>query len=211
MLSVEEKNEQKKVAAKEALTYIEDGMVVGLGTGSTAAYFIEGLANLVRKKGWQLTCVSTSIDAEKMAKTAGLHTVPIDKVEQIDVTVDGADEFDGRLNGIKGGGAALLFEKIVALKSKQNIWIVDEEKKSVHLGTNFKLPVEVVRFGAPLLIPAFTQMGLKPAFRKQANGELFLTDSLHYIIDLDISGIYDLKSLATQLKSITGVVEHGSS
>lgn len=209
MLTVEEKNAQKKAAAKAALEYIEDGMVVGLGTGSTAAYFIEALANQVRDKGWQLTCVTTSIESEQLAATVGLKTVPIEQVEQIDVTVDGADEVDARLNGIKGGGAALLFEKIVAFKSKQNVWVIDSEKKSDNLGTKFKLPVEVIRFGAQLLIPAFTQMGLKPKFRKQENGELFLTDSLHYIIDLDISGIFDLKTLATQLKGITGVVEHG--
>ncbi|GMA66443.1 hypothetical protein GCM10025884_02200 [Leuconostoc gelidum subsp. gelidum] len=112
-------NTQKKMAAAFAVNYIKNGMTVGLGTGSTATYFINALNKKIKEENWNVTCVTTSSKSASLAHSLGMNVVDIDDVENIDVTVDGADEFDENLNGIKGGGAALLFEKIVAISSKK--------------------------------------------------------------------------------------------
>lgn len=199
---------QKKMAATFAVNYIKDGMTVGLGTGSTATYFIEALNNKIKEENWHVTCVTTSSKSAKLANSLGMNVVDIDDVETIDVTVDGADEFDENLNGIKGGGAALLFEKIVAKSSTKNIWIVDSSKRSQHLGS-FKLPVEVVKFGAQHIFNKLAKLSLQPKFRLTDLNEKLITDSGHYIIDIDIKEISDISTFSNTLKSFTGVVEHG--
>lgn len=200
--------EQKQRAALAAVNEIQDGMIVGLGTGSTAAFFIRALTEKAHANGWQITGVATSKRSAELARTLGMVVKDIDEVNAIDVTVDGADEFDSYLNGIKGGGAALLYEKVVALRSKKNVWIVDESKQSERLGS-FKLPVEVIEFGAQQVALTLQHMNLHPRFRMKNEREHLLTDSGHNIIDVDISHITDLTTLADKLKSITGVVEHG--
>ncbi|CAK8054880.1 ribose-5-phosphate isomerase RpiA [Eupransor demetentiae] len=201
-------NNDKVRAAQMALERIPEKAIVGLGSGSTATVFIELLAKKAKEEHMELTCVPTSRQTEELAASLGLRVVDIDLVDHIDVTVDGADEVDDALNGIKGGGAALLFEKIVAAHSHKNIWVVDSSKKHHQLG-HFKLPVEVIKFGSRHIYKYLDRHGLKPEYRLLSDGHRLSTDSDNYIIDIDIQGIEDLDGLANQLKHLTGVVEHG--
>ncbi|MGX7050167.1 ribose-5-phosphate isomerase RpiA [Weissella viridescens] len=203
-------NAGKKNAALAAVKLIQDNMVVGLGTGSTAKFFIEGLAEQVQQDQLHnITCVATSIASDELGRSLGLHVVALDETDGIDITIDGADEVDPQLNGIKGGGAALFYEKIVAKASKKNIWIVDPSKQSPRLGTQFKLPVEVLPFGSHHVFNYLTDLSLDPHFRVNADGQYLLTDSANYIIDVDISEVTDLKALGDELIQHTGIVEHG--
>jgi ribose 5-phosphate isomerase A len=197
----------KKLAGNKAAEYIQNGMIVGLGTGSTAKYFVEEVGRRVREEGLQIVGVTTSAVTSAQARALGISLKSINEVDYIDLTVDGADEIDTKLNGIKGGGAALLMEKIVATYSKDYIWIVDESKLSETLGS-FKLPVEVVPYGADRLFSVFEQKGYRPSFRLKA-GQRLLTDMQHYIIDLHMSQINDPQALAQKLDATVGVVEHG--
>lgn len=199
----------KEVAGRKAVDYIRSGMVVGLGTGSTAFYFIDELAK--RYAAGNLTnirCVSTSSQTEDIAKERGLFTVNLDEVQYIDVLVDGADETLRTFSGIKGGGGALLLEKIVAQNARKIIWVVDESKVVDKLGA-FPLPIEVVQFGSWRLFHALNNAGLRPSFRKKGKDSLFITDSGHYIIDLALHTIENPSQLNYELNNIVGVVEHG--
>ena len=197
----------KELVGKKAAEYIESGMTVGLGTGSTAYYFVEEVGRLVQEEGYQITGVTTSKATAEQAKRLGIPLKSVDEVEVIHVTVDGADEVAPDFSGIKGGGGALLFEKVVAERSDKCIWIVDSSKMVEQLG-RFKLPVEVVTYGSDRLFQDFVQAGYKPAFRIK-DGERFLTDGGHYIIDLDVFPIEDPAAFGQVLKLKTGVVEHG--
>ncbi|MCL0330204.1 ribose-5-phosphate isomerase RpiA [Apilactobacillus xinyiensis] len=201
-------NIEKNQAARMAVEKIQNNSVVGLGSGSTAAIFIRLLAEKVKKEHMNIVCVATSIKSGELGSSLGLKVVDIDDVSSIDVTVDGADEVDYDLNGIKGGGAALLFEKIVASKSKYNIWIIDSSKFHKKLG-NFKLPVEVIKFGSQRIFDCLQEMGLNPTYRLNDDSTRLLTDSSNYIIDIDIQHVSDLNSLSNALENLTGVVEHG--
>lgn len=203
-----QQNEEKKLAAGKALDFIKDGMIVGLGTGSTATFFIEQLAEKIKNEKMQITAVATSVRSEKLGKELGINVLDVDDVPFVDVTIDGADEVDPSFNGIKGGGAALLFEKIVAKISKKNIWIVDESKVVDRLG-GFKLPIEVVKFGSQQVFNMLTEMKLSPTWRMSTEVDKLNTDSGNYIIDADVSGVDDLYALAEILDHKTGVVEHG--
>ncbi len=197
----------KQLAAIKAAEYISDGMIVGLGTGSTAYYFVEELGRRVEKEGLQIIGVTTSSQTGSQAEALGIPLKSVDEVECIDITVDGADEVTPQFNGIKGGGGALLMEKIVAVSTKKYVWIVDESKMVETLGA-FKLPVEVVQYGADRLFRAFAQLGYKPSFR-EVDGKRYITDMKNFIIDLDLGTIPDPVALAKQLDSTVGVVEHG--
>lgn len=201
-------NQQKKAAGVYAANLIEDNTIVGLGTGSTVTFFVEALAQRIKNENLNIVGVTTSNRTTELAKKLGILIKNVDEVDQIDLTIDGADEVDPELNGIKGGGAALLFEKIVATNSKQNYWIVDPSKLSKKLGTNFKLPVEVVKYGSQLVFNKFEIENLKPVWRNN-DGKKLETDSNNYIIDIDVSQVDDLAQFANRLKSMTGVVEHG--
>ena len=196
----------KKRAGEKATEFIKDEMVVGLGTGSTAYYTIMKVGEMV-KEGLQIRAVSTSNVTYDMAVKLKIPMVSLDDVDHIDVTIDGADEIDPEGNGIKGGGGALLFEKIVASHSKLNIWVVDESKLVDRLGA-FPLPVEVVRFGERHTLQAFEALGLNPKKRMIGNTP-FTTDSGNYIIDLYLGNITDPRVLDHRLKQIPGVIEHG--
>lgn len=199
------KNAQKKQAAEAALKYIDSDMIVGLGTGSTVAYFLEALAQSDRR----VIGVTTSKITSQRCAELNIPIVDIDEVDHIDVTVDGADEVDTYLNGIKGGGAALLMEKIVAKNSRENIWIVDSSKVHDTLGS-FPLPVEVIPYGSGQLIRQFADKGLFPKLRRQAdNNQPVVTDAGHYIIDCHMQTINNPYALAEYLESQVGVVEHG--
>jgi len=197
---------EKQLAAEKSVEFIKDGMIIGLGTGSTVFFLVNKLAELVRQ-GLKVKCVSTSNQTSELAKSIGIKIVNLNEVDHIDLTIDGADEVDPNLNGIKGGGGALLFEKIVAKASKKNIWIVDSSKYVEHLG-KFPLPVEVVRYGVKYTFKTIENLGYHPRFRKVGNN-LVITDSGNFIIDLHLNKIEDPIALEKKIKLLPGVVEVG--
>ena len=197
----------KQLVGEKAAEYVTEGMVVGLGTGSTAYYMVEALGKRV-KEGLMITGVTTSTRTKEQAEQLGIPLKTIDEVEKVDVTIDGADEIDAHYQGVKGGGGALLFEKIVADYSKKVIWIVDESKMVETLG-EFPLPIEVLPYGSQQLMRIFDEKGFQPSMRKNETDENYLTDGGHYIIDLHIAKIEDPQSLALWLDGLTGVMEHG--
>lgn len=197
----------KQQVGIKAAEFVTDGMIVGLGTGSTAYYFVEELGRRMKEEGLKIVGVTTSSATTAQAESLGIPLKSIDEVDVVDLTVDGSDEVDPDFNGIKGGGGALLMEKIVATNSKDCIWIVDESKLVDRLGA-FKLPVEVVQYGAHNLFKKFEAKGYCPSFREK-DGQRFVTDMNNYIIDLDLKKIKDAKALAQELDHTVGVVEHG--
>lgn len=197
----------KKQVGIKAAEYVKSGMIVGLGTGSTAAFFVEELGRRVKEEGLNIVGVTTSNVTSQQAASLNIPLKSIDEVDHVDVTVDGADEIDTALNGIKGGGAALLMEKIVATYSKDYIWIVDESKLSQNLGS-FKVPVEVIPYGSEQLFRKFEAAGYAPTWRMNRQDKL-ITDMQHYIIDLHIEKITEPEKLAEELDLTVGVVEHG--
>ena len=197
----------KEQVGIKAAEFVTNGMIVGLGTGSTAYYFVAELGRRINEEGLQITAVTTSSVTYEQAEGLGIPLKAIDDVEVVDLTVDGADEVDPALNGIKGGGGALLMEKIVATNSKDCIWIVDESKQVETLGA-FKLPVEVVQYGAENLFRHFEKKGYSPAYREK-DGQRFVTDQGNFIIDLDLKVIPDAEALAEELDRTVGVVDHG--
>jgi len=199
--------ELKKIAGVTAAQYVTDGMVVGLGTGSTAYYFVEEIGRRVNEEGLKVVGVTTSSQTTAQAEKLGIPLKAVDAIDSIDVTVDGADEVDPQFNGIKGGGGALLMEKIVATPTKEYIWVVDESKLVEQLGA-FKLPVEVVQYGAERLFREFEAKGYRPSFR-EVDGERFVTDMKNFIIDLDLGVIESPVTFGEELKAMTGVVDHG--
>jgi ribose 5-phosphate isomerase A len=204
---------QKQAAGAAAALEIRDGMTVGLGTGSTAAHFVAALALRAQAEGLDLRCVSTSKATAEQANGLGLTVVPLDDVEWIDITVDGADEIGPGLCLIKGGGAALLREKLVWESSRRCIVIADAAKVVATLGA-FPLPVEVVAFGhtatARRIRDAALRLGLavEPRLRMR-DGFPVQTDSGQLIYDLACGALPDPSALAGALKSITGVIDHG--
>lgn len=198
----------KKRVGYKAAEYVEDGMVVGLGTGSTAYYLVEALGKRLKNEGLQITGVATSNRTAEHAESLGIPLKEIDDVERIDLTIDGADEISEDFQGIKGGGGALLFEKIVATYSDRVIWIVDESKMVSALGA-FPLPIEVVPFGSGQTYRLFKEKGYRPTLRKDEEGGTYRTDSGNYIIDLQLDSIADPVQMGEWLKQLTGVVEHG--
>lgn len=198
----------KQMVGIEATKFIEDGMIVGLGTGSTAYYMVEEVGRLIREEGLSITGVTTSNVTKEQAEKLGIPLKTIDEVSHVDVTIDGADEISADFQGIKGGGAALLFEKIVATYSNKVIWIVDHSKMVEHLGA-FPLPVEVIPYGSQQIMRIFNEKNYHPVLRTNENGEYLRTDSNNYIIDLHLETITDPYALANELDKMVGVVEHG--
>ncbi len=202
-------DELKKLVGEKSVDWIKDGMTVGLGTGSTVKFMVAALGRRIKSEGLHITGVTTSKATAKQAEELGITLKSVDAVDHIDLTIDGADEISTGFQGIKGGGAALLFEKIVATNSNKVIWIVDESKLVKHLGA-FPLPVEVIPYGSQKIFERFEQKGYKPTFRKSADrNSLLLTDSENYIIDLHLQEITEPHKLADELIKQVGVVEHG--
>lgn len=199
---------QKEMVGYKAAEYVKDGMTVGLGTGSTAYYMVEALGRRIKEEGLQIFGVTTSFRTADHARKLNIPLKDIDEVEKIDLTIDGADEISSQYHGIKGGGAAHLFEKVVANLSEKNMWIVDESKLVDQLGA-FPLPVEVVHFGCGQLFKLFEKKGYNPSWRKDEEDKRLITDSGNLIIDLHMDIIEEPMKLATWLDSLTGVVEHG--
>lgn len=200
--------EQKKAVGLKAAEYIKSGMVVGLGTGSTAYYFVEEIGRRVKEEGLDIVGVTTSIRTKEQAEKLGIPLKNIDEVDHVDVTVDGADEISDDFQGIKGGGGAHLIEKIVASNSNEVMWIVDSSKMVNKLGA-FPLPLEVVKYGSQQIFNRLEEKGYKPTFRKNEDGSNYLTDENNYIIDLHLGVIENPLALEAELNQMVGVVEHG--
>ena len=198
----------KEMVGIKAASYVTDGMTVGLGTGSTAYYMIEELGRRVKEENLKIVGVPTSYASKKQAEALNIPVKTIDQVNYVDLTIDGADEISQDFHGIKGGGAALLFEKVVATYSKEIIWIVDESKMVDKLG-RFPLPVEVIPYGQDQLFRLFQEKNYHPSFRMESEEVLKQTDSGNSIIDLQLDCIDDPIALANELDSLVGVVEHG--
>jgi ribose 5-phosphate isomerase A len=198
---------EKEAAARASLKYIKDGQVVGLGTGSTAACFIRLLGEEV-KKGLQIRGIPTSVRSGEQAANLGIPLTTFDECQQIDVTVDGTDEVDPQLRLIKGGGGALLREKIVASASKQYVIIADATKHVPVLG-KFPLPVEVIKFAQALVSKRIAALGAEVTLRRNSDGSPYLTDEGNYILDCHFSKIRGADGLANKLSDMPGVVEHG--
>lgn len=197
---------EKELAALEAVKYVENGMVVGLGTGSTAQFMIKALGHRVLA-GLKIMGIPTSEATRALALGCGIPLIALEDAVKIDLTIDGADEFDPYLQLIKGGGGALLHEKILAYNSDRYIIIADSKKEVDRLGA-FKLPVETIPFATHKIIQTLTDMDLRPILRKNAE-KVFLTEEGNYIIDLDIHHITNLPELEWRLKRIPGIVETG--
>ena len=203
-----EQDRLKKAAGIEAAKLVENGMTAGLGTGSTVRFFVDELGRRVKEEGLEFTGVTTSRRTKERAEGYGIRIVDIDQVDHIDVTIDGADEVDKDFNGIKGGGAALLWEKIVAVNSRRIVWIVDESKVVDTIG-RFPLPVEVIPFGERHVLDRFKERGYNPVLRLDDQGQPVLTDEHNHIIDLHLDRIEHPQDLAQDLITTVGVVEHG--
>lgn len=197
----------KKAAALRSLDYVQNGMTIGMGTGTTATFFIEGLIEKVRG-GLEVRCVSSSKRSEELAEKGGIKVLDIDAVETIDLTIDGADEVDPSLCLIKGGGGALTREKIVASSSRAMIVIVDESKLSPHLG-HFPLPVEVIPYGCKKTLQKLEDQGLFGKIRGSDNAP-YITDNGNFIIDIALTPpLGDIDALNNEILAIPGVVETG--
>lgn len=201
-------DEAKLQVAKRATEFVQDGMVVGLGTGTTATMFIRELAT----RKLDIRCVASSDASHELAQSLGMQVFSLAQLPELDLYIDGADEIaraDGALNLIKGGGGALLREKIVCSAAKEFIVVADSTKVVPILG-KFPLPVEIIQMALPLVEPRLADLGLNPKLRQKKDGAgAFITDEGNYILDCACGRIDDPESLAAELKSIVGVVEHG--
>lgn len=199
--------EFKKLAAEKSLDYIKDGMIVGLGSGSTVYWMLLKLSVLV-KKGLKIKGVPTSFKTMNLAKKMGIPLTNISTIEGIDIAIDGADEIDKDLNLIKGGGGSLVREKIVALFASKLIIIGDDTKKVDNIGNN-NIPIEVTPFGWEIVANHYIpKLGGKAKLRKVSE-EIFISDNKNFIIDCQFENILDLRKLESELKTIVGVVDTG--
>ncbi|SHF25531.1 ribose-5-phosphate isomerase [Loktanella atrilutea] len=204
----------KFVAARRACDYVETGMTLGLGTGSTAAWLVRCLGEMVRDDGLRIKGVPTSTRTAELARDVGIEVISLDEAKWLDLTIDGADEYDGALNLIKGGGGALLQEKIVATASDRMVVIADVSKKVETLGA-FPLPIEVIPFGwqtSKVLVEealiGLDVMGSNATLRMNGQSP-FVTDEGNHILDLHLNRIGNARQLALVLNQIPGVVENG--
>jgi len=205
-----DREEMKRLAAEKALDYIEDGMIIGIGTGSTVEYFIPKLGEKIKKEKLSIIGIPTSHRTKNLAREYEIPLSTLKDHPEIDVTIDGADEVDPELNLIKGGGGALTREKIVAFSSKKEIIIVDESKLVQKLGVSFPLPIEVIPFGwYPTKLKIEERFDCKAELRMSDEGP-FTSDNMNYILDCEFSsGIEDPEDLEKELDRIPGIVETG--
>lgn len=199
-------DQEKAAAARAAVEFIEEGMIVGLGTGSTAAHAIREIGRLVAD-GFEVIGIPTSVESENLARKLHIPVITLDAAERIDLTIDGADEFDPYMQLIKGGGGALLREKIIAYHSDVNLIIADSTKQVQRLGA-FPLPVETIPFATSQIREVLQDAGLNPQLR-MTDDEPYLTDEGNYILDLDIMHVSNLGLLEDELLHIPGLVETG--
>jgi ribose 5-phosphate isomerase A len=207
MMGTTAMEQEKQEAARRSLTFVKDGYVVGLGTGSTASYAISLLGERVRE-GLNILAIPTSVKSRDLAARVGIPLVSFEESPLIDVTIDGADEVNPALQLIKGGGGSLLREKIVASASRKVVIIADSSKQVPVLG-RFPLPVEVVPFAEALLTRRITALGASVLLRRDQSGRPFVTDEGHHILDCSFGTIPDPQGLAGELDRMPGLVEHG--
>ncbi len=209
-MDASEQNRFKKEAAKAAAQLVQNGMIVGLGTGTTAAFLVSELGRRVAEEGLSFTGIPTSERTAEQARSLGIPLATLADVEEIDVTIDGADEVQlGTLALIKGHGGALLREKIVAAASKRMAVIVDETKLVKRLGGTLAVPVEVVPFGWEATARKLRAIGAGTELRPGPDDKPYVTDGGHYILDCEFGPIADPKKIARELDETVGVVEHG--
>lgn len=201
-------DEAKRAVAKRAVEFVEEGMRVGLGTGTTSTMFIEELGKRVRE-GLHIRCVASSEASFKYGQSLGIEVTTLDDLPHLDLYVDGADEVGPGLALIKGGGGALLREKIVASAADRYLVVVDSSKVVDYLG-RFPLPIEVIKMALPVVRPQLQELGLNPMQRLSKSGDgPYLTDEGNYILDCHCARIEDPAATAAALRAIVGVVEHG--
>ncbi|HTW60049.1 MAG TPA: ribose-5-phosphate isomerase RpiA [Terriglobales bacterium] len=200
-------DQEKEAAARASLQFVKDGQVVGLGTGSTATHFIHLLSDKV-KNGLRVLGIPTSVRSRDLALSLGIPLTTLDECQEIAVTVDGADEVDPKLRLIKGGGGAMLREKIVASATRQLVIVADASKQVPVLG-KFPLPMEVIPFAQALVAKRITALGAQVSVRTGADGKPFVTDEHNHILDCRFGQIRDADGLARELSDMPGVVEHG--
>lgn len=203
-------NKLKNKAAVEAVKNVESGMVLGLGTGLTANFAIREISRLLKEGSLKdIVGIPSSNQTEKLALEFGIPLITFEQKSEIDLNIDGADEVDPDLNLIKGGGGALLREKIIAQSSTRNIIVVDEQKMSQKLGTKWALPVEIIEFSYKPVAKYLEDLGAEVTLRKNQNGETFKTDQGNIIVDCNFGQIENLGELNKALNSKAGIVEHG--
>lgn len=198
---------EKKQAGEYAAGYVKNGMTIGLGTGTTVYFTLVKISEMI-KQGMMIKGVATSSDTARIANSLHIPLLDLNETDHIDLTIDGADEIDPQFNGIKGGGGALLREKLVANASDKIVWVASHNKLVQKLG-KFPLPVEVVSFGSEHTGRLLEKENLHPVLRKTKTGKTFFTDSGNVIFDLHVEEISNPGKLAEMLKQLTGVVEHG--
>lgn len=198
--------EAKRIAAERAVDYIHNGMIVGLGTGSTAYWAIQKLGSKVQN-GLNIRAIATSSQSEELASKLGIQLISFSEIDEIDITIDGADEVNGDFCLIKGGGGALLREKIVAAATKEFIIVIDESKLVKNLG-KFPLPIEIVKFGFEATIKKLYRLGCEPLIRK-IEDKMYVTDNGNYIVDCNFSNIEDPENLHNKINLIPGVIDNG--
>jgi ribose 5-phosphate isomerase A len=200
-------DQEKEAAARASLAFVQDGDVVGLGSGSTATHAIRLLGDRVHS-GLKIRGIPTSMNTQKLAISLGIPLTTFEEVQQIDVTIDGADEVDSELRLIKGGGGALLHEKIVASASRQLVIVADSSKQVPVLG-RFPVPIEIIAFAEPLVRVKVEALGCTARLRQVDGGGTFVTDEGHHILDCSFGQIPDPVGLARRLSDMPGIVEHG--
>ena len=198
---------EKQSAARAAVQLVESGNIVGLGSGSTATFAIQFLAERVRT-GLKILGIPTSQATKRLAERLGIPLTNLDENPVIDIDIDGADEIDPQLNLIKGGGGAMLREKVIASASKRFVVVAESTKLVPHLG-KFPLPVEVISFAEALVQSRIEALGAQVTLRKQKDGGVYVTDEGHHILDCNFGEIADPAGLNAKLHEIPGVVEHG--
>lgn len=209
-MDLKKQDELKQKAAHRAVESVESGMIIGLGTGSTTSFAVIRIGERLKSGDLEnIVGIPTSIRTEKLARELDIPLATLDEQPQIDVTIDGADEVDPELNLIKGGGGALLREKVVAQASRTNIIIVDESKLSDCLGTHWALPVEVIPFAAKTEAGFLQSLGAAVSRRRAEKGQPYKTDQHNYILDANFGAMPDPAALAIRLNERAGVVEHG--
>jgi ribose 5-phosphate isomerase A len=203
-----EQDQMKLMAAKRALEFVEPGMTLGLGSGSTATLWIQLLGEQVRDHGLKIRAIASSEDSERLGRSYGIPFTTFDECHTLDLTIDGADEIAPGLALIKGGGGKLLREKIVASASKRFIVVADKSKRVEQLG-HFPLPVEVIPMAAPLVGEALRDLGFTPQIRMKDASSRYITDEGNLILDCSGLIISDPHLIAGELDAMVGVVEHG--
>ncbi|MBU2493396.1 MAG: ribose 5-phosphate isomerase A [Bacteroidetes bacterium] len=202
--------EQKKLVGEKAALYVKSNMIIGLGTGSTAYYATLKIGELYKNGIIEnINCIPSSIHTENLAKELGLPLTDFNLHQEIDITIDGADEIDESLNLIKGGGGALLREKVIAQASKRLIIVADESKLSEKLGTKWAVPIEVIPFAVGVETKYLQSLGAKVELRKNKNGEIYITDENNFILDSDFGVIKNPGQLEFLLNRRAGIVENG--